>query len=667
MVLKLVLSVVSASCFAAFRGVLPAPALPSVNIGGAQATAAGLRGGVAGLPAMLTPLPTVGLPGAAVLPAPAAVVASPAGFGGIPAVLAAPAQAAAAAAPAGALPAAAVAAPAEALAAAAESLPGAARAAAPALAGKARWTGLFDGTQRAAANGVLDARATPLVDSWEQTHRLYNDVRTLHDELAAIHAADRAGAKGLEGRKRAFRAGLAAVDERVNGPLEREFPKASARLKDARASRDAARTELYAAMRSQSGRAAISQASREVRRTEAGAAAAGLRVARLLLEGEARVHSKEGRRNAAIKTLSSAADAALALHTEVAAGGARTLRASGPIELPVRRWQNAPQAAGGEAAKVSVPGVVTYPDLGTAVRAQEHQVRSMESEAEMLERRASEVSFWVELLQGAEGAQPLAPAEDAAFASFVEDSVAWAGRGAVPAKREAARLISEAAAAAAEGSFGAAAERLDAARNALDSRASEVERIRRAVERRAERLSEAPRVQGASARHETLMEAAARWRRFLRRPLDAKRAADLAGEARNHREAYLSQDEPGLPGYRRAAKDLERLEAALTSLSAADARAAVDRFEEDLIHRRSLRISIVLHQDKAGGTTRKADRFALPGTTLKTLLKRVGGIPEKPEVRVNGGEWTPYARLNLRGKLADETLVEVLLPAVPAR
>jgi hypothetical protein len=648
MVLKLVFSVVSASCFAAFRGVLPAPALPTVNIGGAQATAAGLRGGTGVLPAALAPLPTASLPSATVLPAPAALLARPAGFGGNRAVLAAPAAAAAVAAPA-------------------EALPDAARAAAPALAGKAPWAGLFDGTRGAAANGVLDARATPLIDSWEQTHRLYNDVRTLHDELSAVHAADRAGTKGLEGRKRALRAGLAAVDERVNGPLEREFAKASARLKEARASRDAARADLTAAMRSQAGRAAISEASREVRRNEAGAAAAGLRVARLLLEGEARVHSKEGRRNAAIKTLASAADAALALHTEVAYGGARTLRASGPIEVPVRRWQNAPAAAGGGTVKVSVPAVAVYPDLSAAVRAQEHQVRSMESEAEMLERRASEVSFWVELLQGAEGAQPLAPAEDAAFASFVEDSVAWAGRGAVPAKREAARLIAEAASAAAEGSFGAAAERLDAARNALDSRASEVERIRRAVERRAARLPDAPRVQGASARHETLMEAAARWRRFLRRPLDAKRAADLAGEARNHREAYLSQDEPGLPGYRRAAKDLERLEAALTSLSAADARAVVERFEEDLIHRRSLRISIVLHQDKAGGTTRKADRFALPGTTLKTLLKRVGGIPEKPEVRVNGGEWTPYARLNLRGKLADETLVEVLLPAVPAR
>lgn len=167
----------------------------------------------------------------------------------------------------------------------------------------------------------------------------------------------------------------------------------------------------------------------------------------------------------------------------------------------------------------------------------------------------------------------------------------------------------------------------------------------------------------APGRHEALLEAAARWRRLLKRgPLDAARAADIAGEVRNHRETYLSQEETNLPGYGRAAKDLDKLLSALKSLAAGDALSLVDRFEEDLIHRRSLRMTVVLRQHKDGGTTRRRERFVLPGTTLGTLLKRVGGAAEKPEVRLDGGEWTPYGRLNLRRKLTDETLVEIFLP-----
>ncbi|TPW16763.1 MAG: hypothetical protein FD126_3806, partial [Elusimicrobia bacterium] len=117
-----------------------------------------------------------------------------------------------------------------------------------------------------------------------------------------------------------------------------------------------------------------------------------------------------------------------------------------------------------------------YPDVETAVRAQQHQLQSMDAEVELLARRSSEVSFWVELI-----ASPLAPAENAAFETFIKDSLSWSSRGAVPAKREAALRISEAGKAAAEGAFDVAAARLEAARNALDSRADEIERMRRAV------------------------------------------------------------------------------------------------------------------------------------------------------------------------------------------
>lgn len=628
MVLIAAMRVLAVSAAAAFRVALPAPVLPSVSIG--VTGAAGMAAPVAPLTAGA--LATPRLPQAAVLPAQNAVFAAPS-LSGAPAV----------SRPTGRT----------------EAAGRAAKAALPALSGKAAWTNLFDGTGRTAANGVTDARRPGLHESWDESYRLYTDVRSLHDELSAIHIAERAGDGDLAGRKRGLRARLKSADERLNGPLDADFPLASARLRAARASRDSARTALYAAMRSETGRAAVAEASSEVRRAEAEAVGAGLRTARLLLEGAARVHSKEGRRNAAIKTLSAASAAALALHTEVAYGGARTLRleASGPVEVPVRRWRNADAGLKAPAAKVAVLETTVYPDVDTAVRAQQHQLQSMDAEVEHLARRSSEVSFWVELL-----ASPLAPAENAAFATFIEDSLSWASRGAVPAKREAAQRISEAAKAAAEGSFDVAASRLEAARNALDARADELERMRRAVERRKDRLSAGPEAHSAAGRHEALLEAAARWRRLLRRPLDAARAADLAGEARNHREAYLSGEEPGLPGYRRAAKDLERLEAALTSLKAAEARSLIDRFEENLIHRRSLKVSIILRQDKAGGTTREAVRFALPGTTLRTMLRRIGGIPEKPEVRVNGGTWTPYGSLDLRGKLADETLLEILLP-----
>lgn len=196
---------------------------------------------------------------------------------------------------------------------------------------------------------------------------------------------------------------------------------------------------------------------------------------------------------------------------------------------------------------------------------------------------------------------------------------------------------------------------VNAVRTTLDSRAAGAARLRAGVERR----EVYPSVEG---RQGALLEAATRWQRLLAKPLDAKRALDLAGEVRNHREVYLSEPDPGLPGYARAAEDLVKLETVLAALNAVDARSMVELFREDIIHRRSLRVSIVLRQKKTGGTNRLSTRFALPGTTLGTLLKRIGGRPQKPEVRINGGDWTPWAKLNLRGKLSDKTQIEILLP-----
>lgn len=248
--------------------------------------------------------------------------------------------------------------------------------------------------------------------------------------------------------------------------------------------------------------------------------------------------------------------------------------------------------------------------------------------------RKAEVDFWSTLLSGAAKGQPLLPVEQQAFRSFLDDARA------VSDPKAAARLAA-AREAYANGSYRAAAANLRDFKLAASRPAS-----RNAL----------------PGRHEALLEAVARWRRLLKKPLNAERAADLAGEVRNHREAYLSEEEPGLPGYTRAAADLRKLEGLLSGLKSAEAREVVDRFEEDLIHRRSLRITVVLRQRKDGGTTRRGDRFVLPGTTLGTLLKRVGGRAEKPEVRVNGGDWKAYGSLNLRAKLADETRVEIYLP-----
>ncbi|MBI5596607.1 MAG: hypothetical protein HY928_11005 [Elusimicrobia bacterium] len=250
--------------------------------------------------------------------------------------------------------------------------------------------------------------------------------------------------------------------------------------------------------------------------------------------------------------------------------------------------------------------------------------------------RKAELDFWGTLLAGAAKGQPLLPVESRAFSSFLDGAQTQTARNPRAVQRLAAAREAYAA-----GSFKAAAASL--------------RDFKLAVSRPAARSS-------MPGRHEALLEAAARWRRLLTKPLNAERAADLAGEVRNHREAYLSEEEPGLPGYARAAADLKKLEGLLTGLKAAEAREIVDRFEEDLIHRRSLRITVVLRQRKEGGTTRRGDRFVLPGTTLGTLLKRVGGRAEKPEVRVDGGEWKSYGSLNLRAKLADETRVEIFLP-----
>ena len=255
--------------------------------------------------------------------------------------------------------------------------------------------------------------------------------------------------------------------------------------------------------------------------------------------------------------------------------------------------------------------------------------------------RKAEIDFWSTLLRGAEKGRPLLPVEQQAFRSFLEDTEVWAQHSRAAVSPEAADKLAAARRAYDSGAFRAAAANL--------------RDFKLAVSRPASRNA-------LPGRHEALLEAAARWRRLLKKPLNAERAADLAGEVRNHREAYLSEEEPGLPGYTRAAADLRKLEGLLTGLKAAEAREIVTRFEEDLIHRRSLRITVVLRQRKEGGTTRRGDRFVLPGTTLGTLLKRVGGRAEKPEVRIDGGDWKTYGSLNLRAKLADETRVDIYLP-----
>ncbi|MBI3298502.1 MAG: hypothetical protein HYZ75_10085 [Elusimicrobia bacterium] len=663
---------------ASFKSVLPAPALPAATLSSPVPVFA---------PRLAVPTAAAVLPTLTLTPAlaPAAPVV-------IKAAVAAAAVPAAQAAP----------------------LPATAEAARPALSGKSSWVNLFDGRARSAVNGVVAGSAFVSERASYETAR---SIQGFYHELATIHALERGAlvSEALETRKRTLWTSLRAVDARLSGPAAEPFAAVSARLKAQRAARAALpavapealaadqallATQVRAALLMLEGGSRL--ASKDARRNAAlwtlnGAwgTAASLRAETRWLESRRQIPAAFSAapvaipqtrwHNAATGLDDAGRDARNGRPAEAAAklAGLERLFTVSPEVLepgftaPTGQVKagivQARQAlAGGDAAalaaaldaakgmiaypKMSSVEVVEYADTAAAGRAQRHKLESMAAESERVSQRAAETDYWAELagaagLKGPER-RPLVGLEVTAFRSFLADAAAWAGRGFVRSRQEAAERLAAAAEAAEAGRFDLAAARLRSAKSTLDKRVKDLRDMRAAIERRAKSLN---------GRHETLLEAAARWKRALAKPLDETRARDLAGDVRSHREAYLAAVEPGLPGYARAAEDLARLETALAALKRDEAKALVARFQEDLIHRRSLRVSVVLRPRKSGGIKRASDRFVLPGTTLGTLLKRVGGKPEKPEVRLDRGEWTPWSELDLRGKLADRTLVEILL------
>ncbi|TBR25814.1 hypothetical protein EPO15_01430, partial [bacterium] len=315
------IAVVSVPAAAGFHASLPAPALPTASVT-APLFAPRLNLAPTSLPALPSASATSLLGPAAIPSAPVlqAVAAAPGAFRPVAA-----AQAVAAPQPAAVLPA-------------------AAEAARPALEGKAPWVQVFDGTAKPAVNAALDARPEPAYASARTAYELYREIDSYYTRLSAIHDADRRKAGDTSDRKRRLWAAVTALDSRLNGPVDADFPQASARLKAAHASANAARSDLYAKMRAKAEIPAVRAASEEVRRTASDLVGAQVRAARLMLDGAAPLNAKEARRNAAMLTLLGARSTALGLYTEVAYGEARTLGprpAATAVEVPVRRWHNA--------------------------------------------------------------------------------------------------------------------------------------------------------------------------------------------------------------------------------------------------------------------------------------------------------------------------------------
>lgn len=297
--------------------------------------------------------------------------------------------------------------------------------------------------------------------------------------------------------------------------------------------------------------------------------------------------------------------------------------------------------------KLSAPEDVAYDGLDKALRSQAHTLAGNLDESTRILRVSAELEFWRDLLNAAlrPGAgRPLTPRERRRMLDSLETARAWAARGKVRPKQSAAQALSAARDAAERGDFETARTRLQDAYAALAERIRDLDSISSHVRRRAAALY-------AEYRDRDLL---ARLRRMT------AGSPSTAEAALSMREQYALESLPE-PGYRRAAKKLEAYARAIAAGERAKAAKLLAGAREDVEHKRSFEVSIRVRPSKESRRISVKTRFVNPGTTLGTLLGRIGGRRERPRVRIDGGEWLSFDEIPRSLRLDDETVVDLII------
>jgi hypothetical protein len=389
--------------------------------------------------------------------------------------------------------------------------------------------------------------------------------------------------------------------------------------------------------------AILASAARDVRNERAGDAVRKLRtVAAFYTVGGGPVVPELQRAYAAIADAVAAAE-------QVAAAVADS---RAPPEEDIRRASDLIDAAAAlvEHPKLSNPQDVAYDGLDKALRSQAHTLAGNLDETTRILRHAAELEYWRDLLnaalrpeQGGAGRR-LASREQRRMNAALQAIRAWASRGRVPAKRRTAAALEAAESALSRGDLAFARERIQSAHAALGDRVKDLDSISAHVRRRAAALYAEYRDKDVLARIDAMK----------------KGVATMSDAARELLEEYSLAELPE-PGYRRAAKALEHFAQAAAGGHSLKALRLLARAREDIVHKRSFRVSVRVRPSRASRRMTTKVRYLNPGTTLRTVVRRTVGRRDRPEVRIDGGDWIAYDAIPWGTRLRDDSVVDLVI------
>jgi len=295
---------------------------------------------------------------------------------------------------------------------------------------------------------------------------------------------------------------------------------------------------------------------------------------------------------------------------------------------------------------------VAYEGLDKALRSQAHTLTGNLQETTRVLRHLSELEYWRDLLnaalrpaQGGVG-RALSKRERTRMVEAMESIRAWAERGKVRPKQEAATALATAADALAREDLVMARERVLRAREALQRRVNDLDSISANVRRRAASLYAEYRDADILARTNKMFTGISK----------------MAAPALALKDEYDLDTLPE-PGYKRAARNMDAFAFATREGKITKATQLLKSIREDIEHKRSYRVSVRVRPSKSSRRLTVKNRFVNPGTTLRTVVGRIGGKRDKPEIRIDGGEWLSYSEIPWGMRLTDESVVDLVYPS----